>query len=348
MPYLPSFMTPARRFSFFSNPGTTFAGVALLGLVLSLAGCQSTEQASVTAPAQAPAPLGAPSYPDPNGVATSPGQQALQIPVQPGQPAPSPSAPLATSGAVPAAPGQPSLTAKAAILVDGFGRVLYEKNADVRRPTASTQKLLLGILVAESGNFDKPITVVESDTWAEPTVLGLKPGEVYPKHQLLTAVLVRSCNDIARVLARDHSGSDAAFAAAMNQRARQLGMMDSYFTNSNGLPSPPGQYSTARDLAKLGMASLRNPYVREAVRTKTYTFRLANGSTTTLNNTNQVLKYFPYCTGLKTGFTNAAGRCLVSSATANGKTVIAVVLGCSSTKTVSMESESLLRYGLDL
>ena len=231
--------------------------------------------------------------------------------------------------------------------MDGFGRVLFEKNADTRLPTASTQKLLLGILVAESGDLGKPITVAESDTWAEPTVLGLKTGEVYTKHELFKAVLIRSCNDVARTLARDHSGSEAAFVAAMNQRARQLGMNNSYFTNSNGLPSPPGQYSTARDLAKLGMASLRNPHVREAVRTKVYSFRLANGTTRTLNNTNQVLKHFPYCTGLKTGFTNAAGRCLVSSATANGRTVIAVVLG-STSPTVSVESEALLRYSLGM
>ena len=260
---------------------------------------------------------------------------------------PGPGGPSDVSGRDPATPGQPNITAKAAILVDGFGRVLFEKNADAHLPTASTQKLLLGILVAEAGQLDKPVTVMESDTWAEPSVMGLKPGEVYTRHELLTAVLVRSCNDIARALARDHSGSEAGFAASMNQRARQLGMNNSYFTNSNGLPSPPGQYSTARDLSKLGMAALRTPYVREAVATKSYTFRLANGSTKTLYNTNQVLKNFPYCTGLKTGFTNAAGRCLVSSASANGKTVVAVILG-STSPTVSVESEALLRYGLGL
>jgi D-alanyl-D-alanine carboxypeptidase (penicillin-binding protein 5/6) len=335
-------MTSARRFSSYSNPFTSFAGAALLGVVFSLSSCRSTEQASsVTAPPQSP--TGAFNYPDPNGAQASPGQQSLHIPVQPGQ---APSLPELARSAPPAS-GQPNITAKAAILVDGFGRVLFEKNADAHLPTASTQKLLLGILVAESGNLDKSITVVESDTWAEPTVLGLKPGEVYTKHELFKAVLIRSCNDIARALARDHSGSEAAFAASMNQRARQLGMNNSYFTNSNGLPSPPGQYSTARDLSKLGMAALRNPYVRDAVGTKAYTFRLASGSTRTLYNTNQVLKNFPYCTGLKTGFTNAAGRCLVSSATANGKTVVAVVLG-SASPTVSVESEALLRYGLGL
>jgi len=338
-------MTPARRIYSFLSPLPSFAGVALLGVVFSLSGCRSTEQASVTAPA--PAPTGPFNYPDPNAGPATPGQQSLQIPVQPGQPPGLPHSPLAQPGNVPSASGQPNITAKAAILVDGFGRVLFEKNADAHLPTASTQKLLLGILVAESGDLGKPITVAESDTWAEPTVMGLKPGEVYTKHELLKAVLIRSCNDIARALARDHSGSEAAFAASMNQRARQLGMNNSYFTNSNGLPSPPGQYSTARDLSRLGMAALRNPYVRDAVGTKAYAFRLASGSTRTLYNTNQVLKNFPYCTGLKTGFTNAAGRCLVSSATANGKTVVAVVLG-STSPTVSVESEALLRFGLGM
>lgn len=334
-------MTPVSRFSLFSNPFTTFAGAALLGLVFSLSGCRSTEQASVTT--TTPAPPGSFGYPEPVGDQDVAGQQSLQIAVEPGQT----SAQYQQAPIEPAASGRPNITAKAAILVDGFGRVLFEKNADTRLPTASTQKLLLGILVAESGDLGKPITVAESDTWAEPTVLGLKTGEVYTKHELFKAVLIRSCNDVARTLARDHSGSEAAFVAAMNQRARQLGMNNSYFTNSNGLPSPPGQYSTARDLATLGMASLRNPYVRGAVGTKVYSFRLANGTTRTLNNTNQVLKHFPYCTGLKTGFTNAAGRCLVSSATANGKTVIAVVLG-STSPTVSVESEALLRYGLGM
>src|SRR5690606_2928097 len=114
-------------------------------------------------------------------------------------------------------------------------------------------------------------------------------GEVYSRDALLHAVLVRSCNDVARALGRDHSGSEAAFVAQLNAKARELGMHNSYFTNSNGLPSPPGQYSTARDLSKLGLASLRNPVVRQICGLRSYTFRMANGSTKTLTNTNQVL-----------------------------------------------------------
>lgn len=339
-------MTPARSLTSLFSLAASVGLAVLTGLAVSLTGCRSTEPASITTPPQAP--TGAFSYPNPQGIPTGVGSQALHLPVssQGSVSAPQPT-PITFSGSAPASPGLPTITAKAAILVDGYGRVLFEKNADSRLPTASTQKLLLGLLVAESGDLSKPITVAEADTWAEPTIMGLKPGEVYMKHDLLKAVLVRSCNDIARTLARDHSGSESAFVAQLNHRARQLGMTNSYFTNSNGLPSPSGQYSTARDIAKMGMAAIRNPVVRDAISTKAYNFRLANGTTKTLYNTNQVLKNFPYCTGGKTGTTNAAGRCLVSMASANGRNVVAVILG-SSSPTVWVESETLLRYGLGM
>ncbi|MDF1657223.1 MAG: D-alanyl-D-alanine carboxypeptidase [Verrucomicrobiales bacterium] len=241
----------------------------------------------------------------------------------------------------------PKITARAAILVDGSGRVLFEKNADSRMPVASTQKLLLGIMIAERGGLNEIITIQDPDTWAEPTKMGIKTGQTYTRSELLRAVLVRSSNDIARALARDHSGSVSNFAANMNRRARSLGMNNSYFTNASGLPTPAGQYSTARDLSKLGKAALRNPTVRDAVRTKGMVFRFSDGRTTSISNTNLVLRNFPYCTGAKTGFTNAAGRCLVSSGSANGRNVVAVILG-STSPTVWKESEALLRYGLGM
>ncbi len=242
---------------------------------------------------------------------------------------------------------KPNITARAAILVDDSGNVLFEKNADMRVPVASTQKLLLGIMIAERGALQQRITIAAPDTWAEPTKMDIKVGETYTREHLLRAVLIRSSNDIARALARDHSGSVSAFASAMNQRARQLGMNASYFTNASGLPTPPGQYSTARDLVKLNNAARRHRVIREAVRTKAMVFRFPSGRTKTITNTNQVLKHLPYCIGGKTGYTNAAGRCLVSSATRNGKTVTSVILG-SKSPTVWQESEALMLYGLGL
>jgi D-alanyl-D-alanine carboxypeptidase (penicillin-binding protein 5/6) len=242
-------------------------------------------------------------------------------------------------------PGLPQVTAKAALLVDHRGRVLFEKNSDMRLPTASTQKLLLGILIADSGNLDQPITVSSSDTQCEPTKLGIQPGQTYRKGDLLKVVLVRSSNDVARCLARNHSGSVSAFASAMNSKARQLGMRNSYFTNASGLPSPAGQYSTAKDLAILANAAMKRQVIREAVRTRGMIFQFSNGTTQTVYNTNQVLRGNPYCNGCKTGYTREAGRCLVSSASDGRKSVIAVVLG-SKTPNVWNESDGLLRYGL--
>lgn len=242
----------------------------------------------------------------------------------------------------------PPVSARAAIVVQAnTGRVLYQKNADARLPAASTQKLLLALLIAERGGLGERITVQKSDTYCEPTKMGIQAGQTYTRGELLRAVLIRSSNDIARCLARDHSGSESAFAAAMTRRARQLGMNNSYFTNSNGLPTPPGQYSTARDLSILAAACMRHAAIREAVGTASTTFRFADGRTVPLTNTNKVLRSFPYCTGMKTGYTNAAGRCLVSSASHNGRNVIAVILG-SQTPQVWTESQALLQWGLGL
>ncbi|MDF1810601.1 MAG: D-alanyl-D-alanine carboxypeptidase [Verrucomicrobiales bacterium] len=241
--------------------------------------------------------------------------------------------------------GPPVVTAKAALLVDHRGKILYEKNSEQRLPTASTQKLLLGILICDSGNLNEMITVTSSDTNCEPTKMGIQPGQTYRKGDLLKAVLVRSSNDIARCLARHHSGSVSSFAHAMNVRAKQLGMHNSYFTNASGLPTPAGQYSTAKDLAILANAAMRRPEIRDAVSTKAMVFRFSNGTTKTIYNTNQVLKGNPLCIGCKTGYTREAGRCLVSCASDGRQSVIAVVLG-SKTPNVWSESDALLRYGM--
>lgn len=225
--------------------------------------------------------------------------------------------------------GRPPLVqAKSYIVLDArTGKVLHERNADVPRPVASTQKLLTGLIVAESGDLDERVTVKSPDTWAEPTKLYMKPGEVYQRYKLLQILLVKSMNDVARCLARDNAGSVEMFAAKMNAKARSLGMVNSNFVNPNGLPAS-GQYSTARDMSKVALAAYRNPVIRGIVKTKTLQWQKASGGVTTYSNTNQVLKNWALCNGMKTGYTEASGFCLISSASYNGRDVIAVVLGC--------------------
>ena len=317
-----------------SAPGVA----AAFWFLLAGAACQSLPQQTGTGQSGAPVAQAPPSS-YPRGESPRLEKPTQTIPVT------KPVSPPAPSRSSADRAGLPSITARAALLVDQRGRTLYEKNANVRMPVASTQKLLLGILIADSGNLDQRITVTASDTQCEPTKMGIRPGQTYRKGDLLKAVLVRSSNDIARCLARHHSGSVSAFARAMNYKARQLGMYNSYFTNASGLPSPPGQYSTARDLVILGRAAMQRPVIRDAVGTRVMVFRFSDGSTKTLYNTNQVLKGNPFCNGCKTGYTKAAGRCLVSSASDGRRSVMAVILG-SKTPNVWSESDALLRYGL--
>lgn len=223
------------------------------------------------------------------------------------------------------------------------GEILYEKNADELRPAASTQKLLTALIITERGFLDQPVTVQFSDTLAEPVKLNIKPGDTYQRIDLLRALLVKSPNDVARCLARDNAGSIEAFAEVMNQRARELGATHSHFVNPNGLPIP-GQYSSARDLSIIARAAYANPTIRSIVCLPQLVFRYANGRTRELENTNKVLRRLPYCNGMKTGYTEAAGHCLICSGSRPGRDIIVVVLGDSTA--VWRDASALLSWGL--
>ena len=241
--------------------------------------------------------------------------------------------------------GIPKTGAASVIVVDAQnGRTLYEKNADQTRAAASTQKLLTALIVAEHGFLDQVVTVQQVDTMAEPVKLNIKPGDTYQRIDLLRALLVKSPNDVARCLARDHAGSVEAFAAVMNQRARELGAVNSHFVNPNGLPMP-GQYSTARDLSLIARAAYANSTIRSIVCLPQLVFRYANGRTRELENTNKVLKRLPYCNGMKTGYTEAAGHCLICSGARAGRDIIVVVLGDSKAG-VWRDASALLSWGL--
>ena len=157
--------------------------------------------------------------------------------------------------------------------------------------------------------------------------------------------MVKSANDIARALARDVGGTQEGFAAIMNQKAASLGMRNSNFINPNGLPMA-GQYSTARDMAIAARAAYRSPLIRSFTATKSMVFRFNDGHTREVENTNKLLKTVPYCDGLKTGTTNAAGRCLVASGSLNGRSVIVVCLK-STTPNIWKDSAKLLAWALE-
>src|SRR5213595_2121595 len=223
----------------------------------------------------------------------------------------------------------PNTRANSVMVVDArTGAVLHEKNADQPRPAASTQKLLTALIIAETGYLDRQVRVEAIDTFAEPVRLNIRPGDVYQRIDLLRALLVKSPNDVARCLARDNAGSIEAFAEKMNQRATALGATHSHFVNPNGLPDAR-QYSTARDLSTIARVAYANPTIRSIVCLPQLIFRYANGHTRELENTNKLLKRLPYCNGMKTGYTEAAGKCLIASGSRPGKDIIVVVLGDS-------------------
>jgi serine-type D-Ala-D-Ala carboxypeptidase (penicillin-binding protein 5/6) len=242
---------------------------------------------------------------------------------------------------------QPIITAESAILFDAnTGRVIYKKNENERRAVASTQKLLTALIIAESGDLSAPVVIDRTDMLAAPTKLYVKTGERYTRQQLLTALLVKSPNDVARALARDNAGNLEDFAAKMNARMARMGGESSHFVNPNGLPVDD-QYSTARDMARVARAAYFNPLLREIMRTKHCMFRYATGKTIPLQNTNRVLRTYSFCNGMKTGYTDAAGHCLISSGSWGGKDMIAVVLGSNKAR-VWQESAWLLAYGLGI
>jgi D-alanyl-D-alanine carboxypeptidase (penicillin-binding protein 5/6) len=238
----------------------------------------------------------------------------------------------------------PVIEAKSAIVLDPkTGKVLYDKGAELRREAASTQKLLTALIVAEGGGLGDPVRVEASDTYCEPSKLGLRPGDVYRRGTLLQALLVKSANDVALCLARSNSGSVESFAEAMNRRSQQLGLTGSHFVNPNGLPAP-GQYSTARDIARVARYAYFNPTIRNIVSTQALRFQYADGHVREIKNTNKILGVNPYCNGMKTGYTNAAGHCLVASGNLNGKHVIAVLM--ASRKAVWTDANNLLNWAL--
>lgn len=242
----------------------------------------------------------------------------------------------------------PLVSAERSIVIDpASGDVLFEKNADKRGAIASTTKIMTGLLVVEAGSLDQKVTVEKSDTQCAPVRLGIKEGETYTRGQLLSAVLVKSSNDIAQALARDNAGSVAAFVEKMNAKARELGLQNTHFVNPHGLPglSDDQPYSTARDLAVIAKMADKQPEIRQIVKLQTYKFKKPDGRFIDLANTNRVLRTAAYCDGMKTGYTDAAGYCLVATGERNGRRRIVVILNDSESG-VWKDAQALLDWAL--
>ena len=236
----------------------------------------------------------------------------------------------------------------AAILVDeDSGTVLYEKNADARRPIASITKvmtLLLTFEALEAGkiSLDDFVPVSEHAYHMGGSQIWLEPGEEMTLNDMLKAICISSANDAAVAVAEYIGGSEPAFAEMMNARAAELGMTNTHFVNACGLDEPE-HLSTARDVAVMSREMLlHHTEVRDYCSIWMDTLR---GGATQLVNTNKLLKSYSGITGLKTGTTGKAGVCISASAERDGLRLIAVVLGAASGKERFQAASTLLDYG---
>ena len=216
----------------------------------------------------------------------------------------------------------PTLSAASAILVDGgSGRVLFSQNADEERAIASITKLMTALVAVEStADLSQEVTVKREYTLTEGSSMYLKVGEKLTLEDLLYGLLLVSGNDAALAVAGFCAGDVETFVEWMNRKAEELGMEHSHFSNPNGLSSDD-HYSTAADMAKLARVVMDNEILAKIVSTKSITI-----GTRSLTNHNKLLWQYEGCVGMKTGYTDKAGRTLVSSAERDGQRLIAVTL----------------------
>ncbi|TMA61950.1 MAG: D-alanyl-D-alanine carboxypeptidase [Deltaproteobacteria bacterium] len=244
------------------------------------------------------------------------------------------------------------LTARAAVLMDAAtGKILYQKEPELRLPPASTTKVVTAILTLESGrSFKETLPVSKEATRVPASKLYLRPGQSVSIEELLYGILLASANDASMVLAEGIAGSVERFAELMTKKAHDIGATNSHFTNPHGLTAAD-HYSSAKDLALIFRYAMKNPTFREIVQTK-----FSSVSTTavvrkkvvprriSVRNHNRLLWNFDGALGGKTGYTHAAQKCFVGAVQRNGVTLIVSILGA---RDQWGDTKRLLEYGFD-
>ncbi len=280
-----------------------------------------------TAPSEAPseAPPAAPPTSPPDAPQTVPPENPDDEPV----PLPPPESAVSPDlSAVPAGvPAPPPLSAAAAILVDWrTGQILYAKDAYKPRAPASTTKILTAIVALESARLNEKVKVSRYAASTPGSYMPLEAGQVLTVGDLLWGMLLRSGNNACVAVAEHIAGSEKAFVEMMNRRAAELGARKTHFQNPHGI-SVRNHYSTAYDLALLARFALTMPPFETIVRTREASLYVDGGEgEVRLRNTNSLLWSFTGADGVKTGTTDAAGKCLVASATRDGRRLLSVVL----------------------
>lgn len=236
-----------------------------------------------------------------------------------------------------------NLSALSAVVMDAeTGQVLFAKNANQPRPIASTTKIMTALVAIECGKLNSVSTISTHAAGVEGSSVYLKAGEKLTLEELIYGALMRSGNDACVAIAEHVAGQEQIFVNFMNYKAHRLGANNTNFCNTNGLPNDK-HLSSAYDLALVTRYALHNPVFSRIVSTRTHAIPGPNGKRI-LNNTNKMLWSYQGADGVKTGTTNAAGKCLVASASRDGRRLIAVVLHSDDRWS---EAICLLNYGFE-
>ena len=261
--------------------------------------------------------------------------------------APAPAA--LAEGALETAPPIPLLCESAVLMEPESGQILFEQNAGERRPVASVTKvmaILLALEALEAGRatLGDPVTISKTAAGMGGSQVLLDAGETQPFEILLKSMIVGSANDATVAIGEYLYGSHQLFVDRMNERAQELGMADTYFVNSTGLPAE-GHYTTARDVARMTVEMLKHPLYFDYSTIWLDSVIHESGRETQLTNTNRLIRLYDGCDGGKTGSTSEAGYCLSATAERGGMRLIAVVLGAQSSTARFDTAASMFDYG---
>lgn len=238
---------------------------------------------------------------------------------------------------------EPQINARAAIIYDrSTKQIIWGKNEMEKRAMASTTKIMTAIVVLENANLDDVVTISKKAAGTGGSRLKIRAEDKIAVRDLLYGLMLRSGNDAAVALAEHVGESVEGFAGLMNKKAEQIGLKNTHFVTPHGLDDEK-HYTTAYELAILTDYALENSTFKKIVNTKSTQIRI-NENPMNIYNTNELLGVLPGVDGIKTGFTNNAGRCLVTSCTRDENQIITVVLGCDTKKQRTSDSTKLIEY----
>nr|MBP3680843.1 D-alanyl-D-alanine carboxypeptidase [Clostridia bacterium] len=238
---------------------------------------------------------------------------------------------------------EPTLNSRIAVAYDRkSGEVIWGKDENKRTAMASTTKIMTAIVTLENCDLTQTVTISKKSAGTGGSRLGLKSDDKITMNDLLYGLMLKSGNDAAVAIAETVGGSVEGFAELMNEKAKELKLENTHYVTPHGLDDPE-HYTTAVELAKLADYALQNETFAKIVNTKNYTVTI-NGYPKSISNTNELLGYLEGVNGVKTGFTNNAGRCLVTSVNRNGFEIITVILQADTKKFRTADSIKLIEY----